>query len=272
MLVVIYFLDQDSPSVNGSALGPDWCLQKNLCGTLLSKKRNVEIKYNCQVTEILPSSFSLSGSKKENVYIKLSNGEIIGCDFIVYVTGVKPNVPTINTKAHPLKYSPEGHLLVDSNMRTSIPNIYAGGDCCCASWDHSKHWFQMNLWTQAWQFGAFAGKCVANHLKSEVDLPLDFCFELFTHATMFFGYKVVLLGCYNGQKVDKNSCELIIRCTPGIEYIKLVMVNGRVEGATLIGETDLEETMENLIINEIDVGFMGTSLLSPDIDIEDFFD
>ncbi|XP_065666702.1 pyridine nucleotide-disulfide oxidoreductase domain-containing protein 1 isoform X1 [Hydra vulgaris] len=271
-----YFVERyklaDSHTITGSALGPDWCLNKNLCGNLTSEKRNVEIKYNCQVAEILPSTFNILNSKKKNVYVKLSNGEIIGCDFIVYATGVKPNVPKIHTKVHQIKCSPEGHLLVDANMRTSIPNIYAGGDCCQASWDQSTYWFQMNLWTQAWQFGAFAGKCIANHLKVNLDLPLDFCFELFTHATKFFGYKVILLGCYNAQKIDKNSCELLVRCTPGIEYVKLVMLNGRVQGATLIGETGLEETIENLIINEIDVGFMGTSLLDPDIDIEDYFD
>ena len=47
--------------------------------------------------------------------------------------------------------------------------------------------------------GAFAGKCIAEHLDQGEDLPLDFCFELFTHVTTFFGYKICLLGCYNAQ-------------------------------------------------------------------------
>lgn len=50
------------------------------------------------------------------------------------------------------------------------------------------------------------------------------------------------------------------------------MQNGRVIGATLIGETDLEETLENLILNQIDVSSLGEDLLNPDIDIEDYFD
>lgn len=56
------------------------------------------------------------------------------------------------------------------------------------------------------------------------------------------------------------------------EYIKYVLVNGRVQGAILIGDTGLEETTENLILNQIDVSSYGDDLLNPDIDVEDYFD
>ena len=44
------------------------------------------------------------------------------------------------------------------------------------------------------------------------------------------------------------------------------------EGAILIGETDLEETFENLILNQMDLSIYGEDLLDPNIDIEDYFD
>lgn len=44
------------------------------------------------------------------------------------------------------------------------------------------------------------------------------------------------------------------------------------QGAILIGETDLEETFENLILNQIDLSSFGEGLLDPNVDIEDFFD
>ena len=58
----------------------------------------------------------------------------------------------------------------------------------------------------------------------------------------------------------------------GVEYVKLVLSEGRVQGAVLIGETDLEETIENLILNRLDVTPYKEHLLDPNIDIEDFFD
>lgn len=50
------------------------------------------------------------------------------------------------------------------------------------------------------------------------------------------------------------------------------MVDGRMHGALLIGETDLEETFENLILNQMDLSSYGEDLLDPSIDIEDYFD
>ena len=96
----------------------------------------------------------------------------------------------------------------------------------------------------------------------------------------------------------------------GREYIKAILQNSRMVGAILIGETDLEvrtillhcasdysltciihvivhlraiytlvskclsmqETFENLILNQMDLSRFGESLLDPDIDIEDYFD
>lgn len=53
---------------------------------------------------------------------------------------------------------------------------------------------------------------------------------------------------------------------------KVVLSGGRMVGAVLIGETDLEETFENLILNQMDLTPYGEELLNPNIDIEDYFD
>ena len=58
----------------------------------------------------------------------------------------------------------------------------------------------------------------------------------------------------------------------GEEYVKAVLHDGRLQGAVLIGETDLEETFENLILNQTDLTPFKDHLLDPNIDIEDFFD
>ncbi|KAK3097102.1 hypothetical protein FSP39_006355 [Pinctada imbricata] len=58
----------------------------------------------------------------------------------------------------------------------------------------------------------------------------------------------------------------------GIEYVKVILQEGRMQGAVLIGETDLEETFENLILNQIDLSPFKEELLNPNIDIDDFFD
>ncbi|XP_030335134.1 pyridine nucleotide-disulfide oxidoreductase domain-containing protein 1 isoform X3 [Strigops habroptila] len=269
----------------GSALGPDWHEGLSLKGTKeFSHKVHIEIL--CEVKKIyLQQEFlqlqqtSLAFPKEEKnvesdevlwpVYVELTNGKIYGCNFIVSATGVVPNV-TPFLAGNNFALGEDGGLKVDKHMHTSLPDIYAAGDICTASWEPSPVWHQMRLWTQARQMGWYAAKCMAADTLGE-SIDLDFSFELFAHVTKFFNYKVVVLGKYNAQGLGLDH-ELMLRCTKGQEYVKVVMQSGRMMGAVLIGDTDLEETFENLILNQMDLSAYGEDLLNPDIDIEDYFD
>lgn len=62
--------------------------------------------------------------------------------------------------------------------------------------------------------GAYAGLCALTSLLNNDKPMVDFSFELFTHVTRFFGYRVVLLGLFNGQKLN-NKYEVLVRVTKG---------------------------------------------------------
>lgn len=162
--------------------------------------------------------------------------------------------------------------------------------------------------------GEIAGLAMSGELD---ELMGGVHFDLFAHMTRLWGFKVVLLGRFNGQGLgqeevkaattavataeglrddgafaqltDSNATtrgvpdgqlatvaaskvQVQYRVTPGVEYVKVVLRGGRVVGALLVGDTDLEETFENLILSGIDVSGLGFDLLDPDVDLEDFFD
>uniref|UniRef100_A0A8C9HHF7 Pyridine nucleotide-disulfide oxidoreductase domain-containing protein 1 n=1 Tax=Piliocolobus tephrosceles TaxID=591936 RepID=A0A8C9HHF7_9PRIM len=269
----------------GSALGPDWHEGLNLKGTK-EFSHKIHLETMCEVKKIyLQDEFRILKKKSFTfprdpksvttdtemwpVYVELTNEKIYGCDFIVSATGVTPNVePFLHGNSFDL--GEDGGLKVDDHMHTSLPDVYAAGDICTASWQLSPVWQQMRLWTQARQMGWYAAKCMAAASLGD-SIDMDFSFELFAHVTKFFNYKVVLLGKYNAQGLGSDH-ELMLRCTKGQEYVKVVMQNGRMMGAVLIGETDLEETFENLILNQMNLSSYGEDLLDPNIDIEDYFD
>lgn len=75
--------------------------------------------------------------------------------------------------------------------------------------------------------------------------------------------------------IIKSVCTSYLICIEfciGIEYLKLVVKDGKLHGAVLIGETEMEETFENLILNQLDISQYGENLLNSDIDIDDYFD
>ncbi|XP_032711020.1 pyridine nucleotide-disulfide oxidoreductase domain-containing protein 1 isoform X2 [Lontra canadensis] len=271
----------------GSALGPDWHEGLNLKGTK-EFSHKIHIETMCEVKKIfLQEEFRISKKKSlpfprdhsnqsvttNNevwpVYVELTNEKIYGCDFIVSATGVTPNTEPFLC-GNNFALGEDGGLKVDAYMHTSLSDVYAAGDICTASWRPSPVWQQMRLWTQARQMGWYAAKCMAAASLGE-SIDMDFSFELFAHVTKFFNYKVVLLGKYNAQGLGSDH-ELMLRCTKGHEYVKVVMQHGRMMGAVLIGETDLEETFENLILNQTDLSSYGEDLLDPNIDLEDYFD
>ncbi|MFH4975076.1 hypothetical protein AB6A40_001785 [Gnathostoma spinigerum] len=266
--------DEDGDKVAvGCALGPDWTSSLDIVGAL--KKRSVNVIYNVEMEKVISEKEAkccLSTNSMPLVqgewplYIRLTNGQAIGCDIVIQATGVEPNSGMWRNECDKLEIAPDGGIVVDESMMSSVKDVYACGDVCTAGWVWSKHWFQMRLWTQARQMGAFCGRAMA-----VPEIPLDFCFELFTHVTYFFGFKVIFLGRYNGEGVEK-PWHALLRVTPNKEYVKLIVHNGRIQGALLIGETNLEEVVENLILNQIDITDQEEGLLDPNIDIDDYFD
>lgn len=250
---------------SGAALGPDWHTLFNLAGTIKELPKTVTIHY---ATEVQRIDMNPTTGACFPIEVVLTNGERIECDCVVSATGVTPHRNFIADAEFAL--GPDGGLTINELMQTSIADVYAAGDVVHAGWQLSSHWFQMRLWTQARQMGAMAGKSMSAAFNNE-PVYSDFCFELFGHVTQLFGYQLVLLGKYNGQGLGTNY-EVLLRMTKEKEYIKYVLVDGRLQGAILIGDTGLEETTENLILNQLDLSPFGDDILNPNIDIEDYFD
>lgn len=103
----------------------------------------------------------------------------------------------------------DGGLCVDGTMRVvrsatgggrrAESNIFAAGDCCCLEWPkrESDHWFQLRLWRQARAAGLYAAQCMADSVD---ELGPGGAFDLFVHATQFFGFQV-----RPAQKGKRNS-------------------------------------------------------------------
>lgn len=279
--------DQPNPGLDGS-LGPFWlsCLEgmfdpaahsirsgrvvrgqttESETETPIAQPR-VNMHFKAEITGIDERNTAKT-AKSFPLLVQLSTGKSIECDFVVSATGVQPQVSFLDSE---FKRGPEGGVAVDDAMRTSVSDVYAAGDACdCVFKEPSFTWFQMRLWTQARVMGLFAARSMLDQADQ-----VGFNFEIFAHTTSFFGLKVVLLGLFDARGLgeEEKDFKILIRCKPGEEFVRVVLRNHRVVGATLIGETDLEETFENLILNQIHLGRIEDELLREDVDLEDYFD
>jgi len=256
--------ERDLKSGFGPSLGPNWSLHCALEGSC-RESEGLRIIYQDELSDITISNCDINP-----LLVRTKKGVHVSCDLIVTAIGVIPNVITSVGRRELLKSKEDGGILIDDQMQTSLDGVYAAGDVTsCEKWPINELWFQMRLWTQAKQMGHYTGKCIDSHLLGQ-DPRLYFNFECFTHCTSFFGFKVVLLGKHN-KPADHSH--IIVRVNAKEDYVKLILNDeGRIVGATLVGDSGLEETIENLIHNRIDVSPYKEQLLDNTVDIEDYFD
>ncbi|MEH0020522.1 MAG: FAD-dependent oxidoreductase [Desulfobacter sp.] len=84
------------------------------------EKNDVKVMLSRQVTRIL-------GDPDTGVTGVDIGGTILDCDLVVMSAGVKPN--TVFASDAGLAVGRTGALIVDRNLKTTDPDIYAGGDC-----------------------------------------------------------------------------------------------------------------------------------------------
>lgn len=212
--------------ISGPSLGPQWCSTGELRGARADgpavQGGQLRIEYACTAEEVLLTSqgaAQTSGADDWPVTVRLSNGHMHDCDFVISATGVVPNTEFLRGVCC---LAADGGVLVDERLRSSNPRIFAAGDACTVAWPTAATWFQMRLWSQARQMGLYAARSMDAAARDE-PCDLDICFETFAHTTRFFGHKVILLGRYNAQGLRPDQYELHVRCEPEQEYVKVVV-------------------------------------------------
>lgn len=100
------------------------------------------------------------------------------------------------------------------------------------------------------------------------------CHKLLFFGFFFYHYKITVphQGASTALTSNHSFHWFSNLITSSFSLFQVVLHGGRMVGAVLIGETDLEETFENLILNQMDLTPYGEDLLNPNIDIEDYFD
>ncbi len=99
--------------------GFDWDVRCHLQNEMVRKGVKVESGVTISnVTEV-----------SEGYKVKLSSGATIEADEILFATGRNPNTSGLGLKEAGVLLSENGAIKVDEWSRTSVPNVYAIGDC-----------------------------------------------------------------------------------------------------------------------------------------------
>ncbi|MBI4289363.1 MAG: NAD(P)/FAD-dependent oxidoreductase [Chloroflexi bacterium] len=176
------------------------------------------------------------------------NGQELPCDLLVAAVGVRPNLEL----ARQIGARVDRGVIVDSNLRTSVPDVYAAGDLVQLVDLATGQDFVSGTWTNAVDMGNCAGSNV-------VGVPRKYAGSFFIqNAVEIAGVPTIAVGAIHGQ--DPHH-EVHARQWDGV-YHKFVFLGNRLVGMLLIGDVDKAGIYRALIREGADISTIKDKIVS----------
>ncbi|WP_407160449.1 NAD(P)/FAD-dependent oxidoreductase [Bradyrhizobium sp. STM 3557] len=175
----------------------------------LVERKGVEVLLNANTARIL--------GKTRVEAVELADGRMIDAEAVIFAAGIRPNA----TLAKDAGISVNRGIVVDDHMQTSAPDIYALGECaehrgtCYGLVEPAYEQARVLARHLAGREASYRGSVVATNLKVS-------------------GVSVFSAGDFTGSE---GSEAIVLNDTRRGVYKKLVIADGRLAGAVLIGET-----------------------------------
>ena len=161
--------------------------------------------------------------------MRLKDGTFLEADAILFSAGVRPNTAL----AHGSKLAVDRGIVVDTHMRTNLPQVYAAGDV--AEVDGMLY----GLWSPALEQGKVAGQNMAGGAARYTPTELA--------ATLSIG-RVKLFSAG-----EINNTDTFIPHEEDAQLHRLYVREGRVAGVVLTGDLSLSMKAKNLVRQRTDL-------------------
>ncbi len=248
------------------------------------KRRGMEVTLLEQLGHVLPTVFdeeaaSIIRKRIEHLGIQTITGEKairfngngkvksvvtdtreIECDLVVIAVGIKPAIELAQGAG--IEIGGLGGIAVDNYMRTSVPEIYAAGDVI-ETYDITRDAKWINaIWPCAIEQGRIAGLNMAGRR-----IPYEGSFRRNSIGN-FIGVPAISMGLTQAETC--SSCESgeafqEIKRRTKETYRKLILKNGRLVGAILVGQTQKAGLFFGLMKKRIDVSEYLPLLMSKEL-------
>jgi len=182
--------------------------------------------------------------------VVLTGGHTIPADLLIVAVGVVPRTELV--KGTGLKIN--RGIVVDQRMRTSVPDVYACGDCAEVYDFTAGHHKLLPLWPNAYAGGRTAGGNMAGRL-------MEYGWATGMNATHFFDFYIINAGV-NVTGENAGEYEIVSRLAQDQRiYRKFALRDGRLRGFVLAGEVARAGIFLNLMRKAVDVRSFSTELL-----------
>lgn len=196
---------------------------------------------------LLLSSKVLSAKKEgSKIELKLDKDKLT-CDAIVSCKGVSPEVSPFEKTELEINRG----IKVDDHMRTNIEDVFAAGDVTEVYNYLEDSYCNIPILPNAYSGGHCAGiNMSGSESKIDTVYPMN--------SLQIFNVQIITMGLLNPTEKDEV---LSFLDSEKKVYRKLVIRNGKLIGAALLGDIDRAGILNNIIRNNLDISSVKEELL-----------
>ncbi len=182
--------------------------------------------------------------------VVLTEGEQIPCDLVIVAIGVVPRTElVVGTDVKTNR-----GIVVDSSMRTNLPDVYAGGDVAEA-YDFILN---QNRLLPLWPLAVLEGKIAGYNMAGK---KTDYAGGTSMSTLKYFGIPLVSIGLAN-PKEDPALEILVKHDTEKNVYKKLVLKDNVIVGITFLNDIERAGIFFHLMKNRVNVKKFKQDLLA----------
>ncbi len=198
--------------------------------------------------KLLLSRKVVSAKKKDSKIEITLDDEKIMCDAIVSCKGVKPEISPFEKT----ELSIGRGIKVDDHMKTNIDDVYAAGDVAEIFNPLENKYLNIPILPNAFNGGYCAGiNMSGGESKIDTIYPMN--------SLKIFDIQMITMGMLNPEKNDEV---LTLLDSEKKIYKKLVIREGKLIGAALLGDVDRAGILNNIIRSNLDVESIKEDLLN----------
>lgn len=183
--------------------------------------------------------------------VTLKDGRTIPCDLLIVGVGVVPRVELVEGTGMEINRG----IVVDQHMQTSVPDVYACGDCACTYNFVTGQTQPLPLWPNAYLGGRIAAYNMAGQKR-------EYAWGTSMNAMHYFNVNIINAGL-NITGADADEWNIITQLDEDNKiYRKFVLDNdGVISGFILVGQIARAGIFLNLMRRKVDVRGFQQELL-----------
>jgi len=222
--------------------------------TRVIRREGIDLRLETELTEIEGNEHG------EACAVVDSAGDRVPVEFVGLTAGVRPNIDWVKN----LDLETGRGILVDQTLATSVPDVYACGDCAEIQTPEGER----NLIQAVWYTGRMQGETVARNLCGE---QVDYEPGIWFNSAKFFDLEYQVYGTVPSARGFRESGapETSMWLHPDkLRSVRLVHRNGKVIGFNLMGIRFRHEVCEKWIAEERSVDWVLKRLKKAHFDPE----